>query len=382
MIEKALEIDPGSAEGFAALGLARWQIGQLDAGESAFRQAIKLNDDYIPAYLWLGGLLGELGRLPEQSQILQRAMALDPLNELLAINFASNLTSRGESAAGKDLLKSLVALRPDSASLLRHIAGHALKSGDLVDGWRYASQSYELEPESPAVIEILAGAWEMLGDLEKAEQLLANGLTIANDNSGLQFNYFFLLLRQGRLEKAERLVQEKYGSSIEELPPQLQRYYYYQKSMISLVAGDIDTARSMIEEAIDEDSESSWNSKQIYYVTLSSALQREGGNTELAAQRLASAERAVRRARINGVDNADIYYTESSIHALKGESDAALNSLQAAYDRGFRGVWMLKIDLRLDSIRQEPHFVAIRQQIEKDITQARLEVASFAVASR
>jgi TolB-like protein/predicted Zn-dependent protease len=382
MIEKALEIDPASAEAFSALGLARWQIGQMDAGESAFRQAIKLNDDYIPAYLWLGGLLGELGRLPEQSQILQRAMALDPLNELLAINFASNLTSRGESAAGKDLLKGLIALRPDSASLLRHIAGHALNSGELVDGWRYASQSYELEPESPVVIQAFASAWEMLGDIEKSEQLLVNGLAIANDNSALQFNYFFLLLRQGRLEKAERLVQEKYGISIEELPPQLQRNYYFQKSMISLVAGDIDTARRMLEEAIDEDSESSWNGEQIYYVTLSSALQREGGNMELAAQRLASAERAVRRARINGVDNVNIYYTESSIHALKGESDAALNSLQVAYDRGFRDIWWLKTDLRMDSVRQEPQFVAIQQQIEKDITQARVEVESFAVAAR
>jgi Flp pilus assembly protein TadD len=39
MIIKALEIDPESSEGFAALGLARWQIGQRDAAESAFRQS-------------------------------------------------------------------------------------------------------------------------------------------------------------------------------------------------------------------------------------------------------------------------------------------------------------------------------------------------------
>ena len=72
MIEKALEIDPESAEAFAALGLARMQIGQKDAAESALRQSIKLDDDYVPAYLWLGGLLGKSGRLPEQSQILQQ----------------------------------------------------------------------------------------------------------------------------------------------------------------------------------------------------------------------------------------------------------------------------------------------------------------------
>jgi len=382
MIEKALEIDPGSAEAFAALGLARLQIGQMDAGESALRQALKLNDDYIPAYLWLGNVLGKLGRLPEQSQILQQAMAIDPLNELLAINFAGNLTARGDYAAAKDLLKGLVALRPDSASLLRIMAGYAMQSGDLVDAWRYASQSYELEPESPVVIEVFASAWESVGVIEKAEQLLIDGMAIASENSSLRYKYFFLLLKQGRLEKAERLVQEQYGDSVEGLPEQLQRHYYFQKGMINLVAGDKNAARTLIEEAIDEDSEQTWDGYQIYYATLSSALQFDAGNTELAEQRLTSAERAVRRARINGVDDADIYYTESSIQALRGESDAALNSLQIAYDRGFRGVWMLDMDLRLDSLRQEPQFAAIKQQIEKDIIQARLQVESFAIVAR
>ncbi len=380
MIEKALEIDPGSAEAFAALGLARIQIGQMDAGESALRQALKLDEDYIPAYLWLGTVLGKLGRLPEQSQILQQAMAIDPLNELLAINFAGNLTARGDYAAAKDLLKGLVALRPDSATLLRIMAGYAMQSGDLVDAWRYASQSYDLEPDSPVVIETFASAWESLGAIEKAEQLLVDGMGIAGDNSAMRFKYFFLLLKQGRLEKAERLVKEQYGDSVDGLPKQLQQHYYFQKSMISLVAGDKDKARTWLEEAIDEDSEQTWGGYQIYYVTLSSALLFDAGNTELAEQRLTSAERAVRRARINGADDADIYYTESSIQALRGESDAALNSLQIAYERGFRGVWMLDMDLRLDSLRQEPQFAVIKQQIERDIDQARLEVESFAVA--
>jgi TolB-like protein/Flp pilus assembly protein TadD len=382
MIEKALEIDPESAEAFAALGLARWQIGQRDAAESALRQSIKLNEDYIPAYLWLGGLLGDLGRLPEQSQVLQQAMALDPLNELLAINFAGNLTSRGDYEAGKELLKGLVALKPDSSSLLRIMSGHAMKSGDLVDAWRYASQSYGLEPESPVVIQTLAGAWESMGAIDKAEELLLEGLEIAADNFGLRTNYFFLLLKQGRLEKAERLVQEQYGDSVDGLPEQLQQYYYFQKSMISLVGGDRQSATEFIELAISEDQDQSWDGEQVFFTTLSSALQRDAGNTELAEQRLENAERAVRRARINGLDNAGIYYTESSIHALKGESQEALDSLQTAYERGFRDMWMLDLDLRLESLHQEPQFIAIRQQIERDIQQARSEVESFTFALR
>jgi len=381
MIEKALEIDPESAEGFAALGLARWQIGQRDAGESALRQAIKLNEDYIPAYLWLGGLLGDLGRLPEESQILQQAMAIDPLNELLAINYAGNLSRRGDDEAGKALLQDLVSLRPDSATLLGIISGHVMNSGDLVGAWRYANQSYELEPESPIIIETLANAWESLGVFDKAERLLLDGLEIASENSSLRMTYFSLLLKQGRLEKAERMVFEQFGDSVEELPGQLQQYYYYQKSMISLVAGDKDMARGLVEKAIEENPDQGWDGKQIYFMTLSSALQREVGNVELAEQRLTKAERAVRRARINGVDDAYIYYTESSIHALKGELVAALDSLQSAYDRGFRQVWMLKTDLRLESLHQEPKFVDIKQKIERDIAQARSEVETLAIAA-
>ena len=380
MIEKALAIDPESAEAFAALGLARWQIGQRDAGESALRQAIKLNENYIPAHLWLGGLLGELGRLPEQRQVLQQAMAIDPLNELLAINFADNLASQGDYQAGMDLLQDLVALRPDSATLLRVLSGYAIRGGDLVGGWRYASQSYDLEPDSPVVIQTLAGAWQSVGVEDKVERLLLDGLEIAGNNFSLQASYFFLLLKQGRIEKAEMLIREQYGDSVDELPEQLQQFYYFQKGMISLVVGERDTAGKLIEQAIGDDSEQILSNEQILFITLSSVLLREAGNAELAEQRLSSAEHAVRRARINGADDAGIYYTETSILALRGESQAALDSLQTAYEKGFRTIWMLDYDLRLESMYQEPQFVAIKAQIERDIVQARTEVESFAIA--
>ena len=382
MIEKALEIDPESAEAFAALGLARMQIGQKDAAESALRQSIKLDDDYVPAYLWLGGLLGKSGRLPEQSQILQQAMVIDPLNELLAINVAGNLTRQGNYQAGKELLQGLISLRPDSATLLKFMAGHAIKNGDLVQGWRYASRSYDLEPDSPVVIRTLAGAWASIGVTDKAEGLLLDGLEIAGNNFGLQSDYFFLLLEQGRLEKAESILSKQYGDSVEGLPEQLQQYYYFQKGMISLVAGDTAAARGFFENAMRDESDQSWNGKQVMYATILSALHYDAGNTELAEQRLVSAERSVRRARINGVDDADIYYTESSIYALRGKSEEALDSLQMAYERGFRWAWMLEFDSRLESLHTEPQFAEIKQQIEKDIVQARTEVESFALAVR
>ncbi|MGD9020779.1 MAG: hypothetical protein PVF46_03215 [Lysobacterales bacterium] len=381
MIEKALAIDPESAEGFAALGLARWQIGQLDAGESALRQSISLNEDYIPASLWLGGLLGDQGRLPEQRQVLQQAMALDPLNELLAVNYAKNMISQGDYAAGKQLLQDLVAVRPDSTTLLRLLASYATSAGELVEGWQYATRSYVLEPDSPAVIETLAGAWMSVGEDAEAERLLLEGLETAADNYGLQNNYFFLLLKQRRLEKAENLLLSQYGSAIDELPQQLQQFYFFQKSMIRMIAGDLDSAGGLIELAISDEADQAWSETQVMLMTFSSALQSAVGNAELAELRLAGAERVVRRARINGVDDANINYTESSILALRGNAQAALEKLQTAYERGFRQIWLLDLDVRMEALRQEPRFVALRGQIERDIIEARSMVKSQVIAA-
>ena len=42
---------------------------------------------------------------------------------------------------------------------------------------------------------------------------------------------------------------------------------------------------------------------------------------------------------------------------------------------------MLEIDLRLESLHSEPQFAEIKQQIEKDIVQARTEVESLTFAT-
>jgi hypothetical protein len=43
---------------------------------------------------------------------------------------------------------------------------------------------------------------------------------------------------------------------------------------------------------------------------------------------------------------------------------------------------MLQIDLRLESVRDEPQFVAIEEKINRDIAQARSEVESSTFAAR
>ena len=178
------------------------------------------------------------------------------------------------------------------------------------------------------------------------------------------------------------MIREQFGDDVAGLPDRFKRFYHFQLGLINLFKGDIGSARDDLELAIDPDSEDQYDGNQLFMLTLASFLNSRLGDMDKAEQRLTEAERIVRRARLNGIDDSSIYYTESSIHVMKGEYEQAIVALQEAYNRGWRQSWVLDIDARLDPIRDLPEFLAIKTQVEEDISKARAEVLATTLAQR
>jgi len=382
MIEKALAIDPESAEAFAALGLARWQIGQYDSAESALRRAVQLNEDYIPAQLWLAGVLADLGRYPEEQSILEHALRLDPLNELLAVNYAENQRIKGDFTAAREMLQKLIDLRPDSTMLLRSLSAQEVAQGNLVEGWKLAHSAWLLEPDNPADVAALAKTWLALGQLDEAQKLLLAGLDHASQNMNLQSVYWLNLLLSGRFEEAERLSQEMMAAGGEDPPGSVRQMLNLQLGMIALAKSNLPVAARYLNAAYSEEEKQGYDNTEILTLTLASLVSKKLGQDDMAANQLAAAERKVTRARLNGGDDPEIYYAEATILAMRNEVPAALEKLQAAYDRGFRESWLLALDWRLDTIRDQEQFTDILSRMHRDIDHAVAEIRSQQLAIR
>jgi len=381
MIDKALAIDPESSEAFAALGLARWQIGQMDAAESALRQAVELNADYIPAQLWLAGVLGQKGRYPEENLVLEQAMQRDPLNELLMVNYAGNLSIRGDWEAGKNMLGELLALRPDSTILLRFMAKMEIYNGNLVEGWKLANRAYQLQPDNPEDIASLARTWVLLGDVEEAERLVLLGLENAGQNANLLGTYWLTLMVSHRFEEAEGVVRDLMAQYGDAIPDPLKRNFNFQLGLIALVQEDYPAARELLTSAISAEDDPAWSGDEIMIVTMASLASDRIGQAEEAAALLDDAERKIRRARLNGVDDPGIYYSEAVVLVMRNEAGLALEKLQEAYQRGFRESWVLEVDGRLDALRDRPEFMVWKDRIRDDVNQARTEIRSLSLAA-
>jgi TolB-like protein/Flp pilus assembly protein TadD len=381
MIEMALAIDPESAEAFAALGLARKEIGQLDAAESALRQAMELNEDYIPAQLWLATVLGQQGRYPEEHLVLEQAMQRDPLNELLMVNYADNLSVRGDWKSGKDLLQGLLDLRPDSTILLRVMSKLEIYNGNLVEGWKLANRAYQLQPENPEDIATLARTWVMLGEVKEAERLVLDGLELAEQNANLLGTYWLTLMVNRRFEEAESLVRELMSQSGESVPDLVQQNFNFQLGLIALLQGEYPVARDLLNSTIAVEENTAWSGEDIMRLTMASLASEKTGNIEEATGLLDNAERRIRRARLNGVDNPNIYYSEAVILTMRQDDDGALAKLQEAYKRGWRELWILEIDRRLDSLQDRSEFLMFKERVSDDVSQALAEIKSQSLAS-
>ncbi len=89
-IERALALDPGSAEAYVASGYFKTVFEWDRAGaERDYQRAIALNRDYATAHQWYAELLSVLRRWDEAFAEAQRAYELDPLSP--AVNLISGL---------------------------------------------------------------------------------------------------------------------------------------------------------------------------------------------------------------------------------------------------------------------------------------------------
>ena len=96
---------------------------------------------------------------------------------------------------------------------------------------------------------------------------------------------------------------------------------------------------------------------------------------------LERAERKIGRARLNGVDDPNIYYSEAVLLTLRSQPERALEKLVSAYDRGWREYWVMEIDTRLEPLYEQPDFISLKNRIRDDLNQALAEIRSQPLAS-
>lgn len=374
LLEKALELDPFSAEAHAARAVLHSDRGQPGLAERDYLEAIRLNPGYASAYRWYAILLMRQGR-PEEALAQARVAAeLDPVTPYVQNTLALALWIAGRAEEAQTVTRRNIDRHPEIPSEYSQMANYSTVLGNLGEAQWWHDEARKLNPAGPD-----AWRWRCMGFLQLGDELSAANcvaqLSAAHpDTLDTAYARHGLQVYQGNYDAAIATSE----TIMERLPGQTAPVIF----LADLLAGegDIRRARQLIVKALPEllENEVELAATDLGAALTLAAILHAGGEIARRDVLLAAMEARIatmHRTRGYGYGVADVY-----IHALRGDRDRAIAALREATEVGWKSTpfsspwiywWQLPSDWKLANLRQDPEFIALLNELETDVLEQR-----------
>ena len=380
-VEAALTIDDQLGEANLPLGkLLEWESADLASAEKAFLEGIALSPYYAPLYQAYAELLSfSLARPHDALRYSKMSVVLDPRSPIIVIDYARVLAEAGELDQALEQVDLAIAIDPTFAVgyYIKAETLHVYK-GEIAETIPLYEQAYRITPQSPLIVSGLGGALIDLGYVDRAGKLIDASAPLYPETSFFHQMRASMLILQGDHAGAAEIAQVVLND-LPNVPWALGilRDLYIKEHKYEAA---LDHYERSYAQLLDESSEAvdlvGW---QFLVAIDLSVLLLKIGRTENAVKLLAAAlDEANRRRRLHiGPPNIHL----ARIHALLGDTDAAIVALQWAIDAGWRTGWQLQLyhDAALESVRDLPEFQALVARVEADVERQQRELETHSV---
>ncbi len=366
-IDQAIRLDNRLGEAHSSMGDLLYIKGDYSGAEKAFQRALELNPNYASAHHGYGYLLHEFGRLEQALTEYESAARLDPFSPVILDEYAFALSEIGrfdEALARFQKVIEIDPAYPYAAISIGTIYGLVYGRLDLAYHWYRKAQS--LDPANPFISAVLGLVFLELNDDDRAEYWITRALGQGSNHSWA--NGAMVMLQSYRADAA--LVRQ-YTEEVMRLDPRWRFGTALAHDRVeNLRDGEYDEIRDRYYQAYpellagDEPEVNSANYRPA--IDIAAVLAKSGDQEradELLARCLAQIGHAIR------VGYYGYWISDVQIHALQGNTRGALAALRQAIDQGWRTDWryFFLLDPNLDSIRHDPEFVVMREEIEADM---------------
>jgi tetratricopeptide (TPR) repeat protein len=205
-IEELKEIDDESpmyvkAKTFAAF--IHRQNDDLDDALSSVDDALTIEPTNMSLVLYRVMVLRELHELKEAEKQLRTALSQQPQDERLLFNLGLVLHDRGKPDEALEVMRRLVAVNSRHSDALNFIAYALAESGkDLERAEQLIRQALSVRPSDGYYLDTLGFIQWKRGNLKEAQETLSRAISSASDDSVIVEHYVDVLLELGEERQA------------------------------------------------------------------------------------------------------------------------------------------------------------------------------------
>jgi TolB-like protein len=367
LVDKALELDPLSADALTVQALAYRFDDEADKVEPILRRAVELNPSLVDARLALSQwmMVADGGDFEESHEQARIAAELDPKNEHVMAQLAVTYWNLARSEAAIAIMKDLLRADPQNPNSYQALSRWYMQMGRPGEAMRYTQALFELDPENQTRQRSVCEMHLQLWDEQSGIACMTAYLERFPDDLDAKKN--MLWFRDGP-EEAETFFQQQ----VEQEPWSGYRKVQYA-NFLSWERRHGEVAEVVLaafpDLASDEPTITDWTS---WPARLLAQAYIETGEREKGLVVLDALEVAVQSMRkmqgagwMAGNEDAQIY-------AIRGEKDRALDALEAAIDAG----WMfysyrLEKDPSFDAFKDDEQFLGIVQKLADRMAEER-----------
>jgi TolB-like protein/DNA-binding winged helix-turn-helix (wHTH) protein/Flp pilus assembly protein TadD len=170
--QKAVEIDPQSAEAHASLALVLDHKWDWPAAEVEFKRALELNPQYANAHHWYGDYLSIQGRHDEALVEAKRALELDSLNLMIGtwVGLRYYLARKYDGAIEQS--RNTVDLDPNFAAAHLILGASYVQQGKHKEGLDELEKAADLSGDSPLYTAQVGVSLGLAGEKKEALRVI------------------------------------------------------------------------------------------------------------------------------------------------------------------------------------------------------------------
>lgn len=343
--ERAVQLDPQSAAGYAALGDAYVLKNQANPDPQWIRmasqyanKAVSIDNYLSTAHISLGRVKMESGDTTGAEKELHTAADLDPKNDVPHALLGKLYNKMGKPEEAQQELKRALQLNKNDWEIYMQLGLNAYQTGDYKQAAFDWEEALRLEPDNVPALRNLGAVYHSLGRDDDAASALQRSLEI-HPTADAYNNLGYIRFYQGRYQDAVPAFEKTValGANSFDNWASLADAYRWTPGNADKAKQAYDTAIRLVREEIAKNpNQADLRADLALYLA-------ENGNKTDALTGLKAVEQA--RSKDPGV-----LYNLAVTYELCGDRDKALDALLAA----------VKAGQSLDDVKNDPELVALR----------------------